>query len=106
MDNATMAPINMSDKSIICYAPTMMTTDGVWEGGNPLEYAFVLFIFQLTLVVLSTRFFVFILKPFYQPRVMAEIMVTSFLFHFLLFPDIIPIRQIVKGGRINSFMRF
>jgi len=81
-----LAPSNVSDVSLICYTPTMTTTNGVWAGDNPLNYSIPLFILQITLVVFVTRFFVFVLKPFHQPRVIAEIMVTSFLFHlfFLL----------------------
>jgi hypothetical protein len=82
MENTTMlAPSNVSDMTIICYTPTMTTTNGVWQGDNPLDYSIPLFVLQITLIVLATRFFVFILKPFHQPRVIAEIMVTSFVFH-------------------------
>ncbi|KAL2347227.1 hypothetical protein Fmac_001227 [Flemingia macrophylla] len=52
----------------------MITTNGVWQGDNPLDYSLPLFILQLALVVLATRIFVFILKPFRQPRVIAEIL--------------------------------
>ncbi|RDX76324.1 Cation/H(+) antiporter 15, partial [Mucuna pruriens] len=69
-----MAPLNISDRSIICYTPTMTTTNGLWQGDNPLDYSLPLFILQLTLVVCATRFIVFILKPFHQPRVIAEIL--------------------------------
>uniref|UniRef100_A0A2C9UQ35 Uncharacterized protein n=2 Tax=Manihot esculenta TaxID=3983 RepID=A0A2C9UQ35_MANES len=65
---------NSSEDAIVCYAPTMITTNGVWQGDNPLDYSLPLFILQLTLVVVTTRFLVFILKPFRQPRVISEIM--------------------------------
>ncbi|WCJ37822.1 cation/hydrogen exchanger 15 [Euphorbia peplus] len=65
---------NETDETIVCYAPTMITTNGVWQGDNPLEYSLPLFILQLTLVVITTRFLVFILKPFRQPRVISEIL--------------------------------
>ncbi|KAF2303743.1 hypothetical protein GH714_022006 [Hevea brasiliensis] len=65
---------NNSEDTIVCYAPTMITTNGVWQGDNPLDYSLPLFILQLTLVVVTTRFLVFILKPFRQPRVISEIM--------------------------------
>ncbi|XP_020202663.1 cation/H(+) antiporter 15 [Cajanus cajan] len=73
-NTTTMAPFDLSNRSIICYTPTMTTTNGLWQGDNPFDYSLPLFIFQLTLVVFATRFFVFILKPFRQPRVIAEIM--------------------------------
>ena len=66
-----------SDTSIICYAPSMITTNGVWQGDNPLDFSLPLFVLQLTLVVLVTRFFVFVLKPFRQPRVISEILVSN-----------------------------
>ncbi|KAK7316946.1 hypothetical protein RJT34_00782 [Clitoria ternatea] len=63
-----------SDDFIVCYAPTMITTNGIWQGDNPLDYSLPLFILQLSLVVAATRLFVFILKPLRQPRVIAEVM--------------------------------
>ncbi|GAV64138.1 Na_H_Exchanger domain-containing protein, partial [Cephalotus follicularis] len=66
--------INKADSTIICYAPTMITTNGIWQGDNPLDYSLPLFILQLTLVVVTTRLLVFLLKPFRQPRVIAEIL--------------------------------
>lgn len=70
-----MADEHTNDTSIICYAPSMITTNGVWQGDNPLDFSLPLFVLQLTLVVLVTRFFVFVLKPFRQPRVISEILV-------------------------------
>lgn len=67
---------NKTDAYIVCYAPTMITTNGIWQGDNPLDYSLPLFILQLTLVVAATRIFVFVLKPFRQPRVIAEILVS------------------------------
>lgn len=66
---------NSSDASIVCYVPTMITTNGIWQGDNPLDYSLPLFILQLTMVVVTTRILVIILKPFRQPRVISEIMV-------------------------------
>ncbi|XP_047161634.1 cation/H(+) antiporter 15-like [Vigna umbellata] len=64
----------MPDKSIICYTPLMVTTNGLWKTNNLLDFSLPLFTLQLTLVVSATRFFVLILKPFHQPRVIAEIL--------------------------------
>ncbi|ESW20256.1 hypothetical protein PHAVU_006G193500 [Phaseolus vulgaris] len=74
MDNTTMTSFNSSDQSIICYTPMKTTTNGLWKGDNPLDYSLPLFTLQLTLVVCATRFFALILKPFNQPRVIAEIL--------------------------------
>ncbi|XP_058749817.1 cation/H(+) antiporter 15-like [Vicia villosa] len=80
MENTTMiAPSNVSDSKLICYTPTMTTTNGVWQGDNPLDFSIPIFILQLTLIVFATRLFVFILKPFHQPRVIAEILGGLFL---------------------------
>ncbi|KAL6986048.1 Cation/H(+) antiporter 15 [Sarracenia purpurea var. burkii] len=65
---------NKTEDLIVCYAPTMITTNGIWQGDNPLNYSLPLFILQLTLVVVTTRILVFILKPFRQPRVISEIL--------------------------------
>ncbi|KAJ8617472.1 hypothetical protein MRB53_013658 [Persea americana] len=64
---------NVSNTQIVCYAPTLITTNGIWRGDNPLAFSLPLFILQLTLVVLTTRTLVFVLKPLRQPRVIAEI---------------------------------
>ncbi|KAJ0039646.1 hypothetical protein Pint_27366 [Pistacia integerrima] len=68
-----MSAANKSDETIVCYAPNMITTNGVWQGDNPLDYSLPLFILQLSMVVVTTRILVFILKPFRQPRVISEI---------------------------------
>lgn len=63
--------------SVVCYSPTLITTNGIWKGSNPLEYSLPLFIIQVILVVVTTRVLVLLLKPLHQPRVVAEIIVTS-----------------------------
>lgn len=80
MDNQLMATANKTVETIVCYAPTMITTNGIWQGDNPLDYSLPLFILQLTLVVVTTRLLVYILKPLRQPRVISEILV-SFIFY-------------------------
>uniref|UniRef100_A0A803PJ13 Cation/H(+) antiporter 15 n=1 Tax=Cannabis sativa TaxID=3483 RepID=A0A803PJ13_CANSA len=65
---------NKTEDTIVCYAPTMITTNGIWQGDNPLDYSLPLFILQLTLIVVTTRTLVVLLKPFRQPRVISEIM--------------------------------
>ncbi|PNY01249.1 cation H(+) antiporter 15-like protein [Trifolium pratense] len=65
---------NTTLDEMVCYSPTMITTNGIWQGDNPLDYALPLFILQVILVVIATRIFVFILKPIRQPRVIAEIL--------------------------------
>nr|XP_043612070.1 cation/H(+) antiporter 15 [Erigeron canadensis] len=69
-----MPPQNASQETIVCYAPLMITTHGIWQGDNPLDYSLSLFLLQLILVVVTTRILVFLLKPFRQPRVISEIL--------------------------------
>ncbi|XP_022143960.1 cation/H(+) antiporter 20 [Momordica charantia] len=49
-------------------------SDGVWQGDNPLHFAFPLLILQSTLILLVTRFLTLLLKPLRQPKVTAEIL--------------------------------
>ncbi|KAI3453514.1 hypothetical protein Pfo_010177 [Paulownia fortunei] len=69
-----VATANKTEQTIVCYAPTMITTNGIWQGDNPLDYSLPLFILQVTLIVVTTRILVLILKPFRQPRVISEIL--------------------------------
>ncbi|XP_051115102.1 cation/H(+) antiporter 15-like [Andrographis paniculata] len=65
---------NKSDMWIVCYAPSMISSNGIWQGDNPLDYSLPLFIVQVILIIFTTRVLVFLLKPFRQPRVIAEIL--------------------------------
>lgn len=49
------------------------TSNGVFQGDNPLDFALPLAILQICLVVVLTRVLAFLLKPLRQPRVIAEI---------------------------------
>ncbi|XP_019155905.1 PREDICTED: cation/H(+) antiporter 15 [Ipomoea nil] len=74
MANVVVKEVLLPKPTVVCYAPTMITTHGIWQGDNPLDYSLPLFILQLTLVVVTTRILVLILKPFRQPRVISEIL--------------------------------
>ncbi|CAK9188586.1 unnamed protein product [Ilex paraguariensis] len=50
------------------------SSDGIWQGDNPLDFAFPLLIVQTTLVFVVSRFLAFLLKPLRQPKVIAEIL--------------------------------
>ncbi|XP_031281350.1 cation/H(+) antiporter 18-like [Pistacia vera] len=56
-----------------CPAAMKPTSNGVFQGDNPLEFALPLAILQICLVVLLTRLLAVVLKPLRQPRVIAEI---------------------------------
>ncbi|KAL3029244.1 hypothetical protein AAZX31_03G153100 [Glycine max] len=55
-------------------ASTITTaSEGAWQGDNPLNHALPLLIVQTILVVFVSRTLAFLLKPFRQPKVVAEI---------------------------------
>ncbi|XP_021286995.1 cation/H(+) antiporter 18-like [Herrania umbratica] len=56
-----------------CPAPMRATSNGLFQGDNPLDYALPLAILQICLVVVLTRILAFLLRPLRQPRVIAEI---------------------------------
>jgi len=49
------------------------SSNGVWQGDNPMDFAFPLLIIQICLVLLVTRTLAYLFKPLRQPRVIAEI---------------------------------
>lgn len=62
-------------------------SNGIWQGDNPLHFAFPLLILQSVLILVLTRFLALLLKPLRQPKVIAEIVVSVhyFLISFSLF---------------------
>ncbi|PIN13278.1 putative K+/H+-antiporter [Handroanthus impetiginosus] len=56
-----------------CPSPMKATSNGVFQGDNPLHYALPLVIIQICLVVFLTRLLAYLLRPLRQPRVIAEI---------------------------------
>ncbi|XP_068326076.1 cation/H(+) antiporter 19-like [Pyrus communis] len=54
-------------------APMKATSNGSFQGENPLDFAIPLLIVQIVLVVVFTRTLAFLLKPLRQPRVIAEV---------------------------------
>ncbi|GAV63526.1 Na_H_Exchanger domain-containing protein [Cephalotus follicularis] len=56
-----------------CPPPMTATSNGVFQGDNPLDYSLPLVILQICIVVVLTRVLAFILRPLRQPRVIAEI---------------------------------
>ncbi|KAM0041403.1 putative cation/H+ exchanger, sodium/solute symporter superfamily [Helianthus debilis subsp. tardiflorus] len=62
----------MASKST-CPAPMKATSEGVFQGNNPLDYALPLVIVQICLVLVLTCVLAYLLKPLRQPRVIAEI---------------------------------
>ncbi|GFZ01476.1 cation/H+ exchanger 17 [Actinidia rufa] len=62
-----------SNATVKCPSPMKATSNGVFQGDNPLDYALPLAILQICLVVVLTRVLAFLLRPLRQPRVIAEI---------------------------------
>ncbi|CAA7037421.1 unnamed protein product [Microthlaspi erraticum] len=56
-----------------CPGPMKATSNGVFQGENPLHHALPLLILQICIVLLLTRVLAFLLRPLRQPRVIAEI---------------------------------
>ncbi|KAG6603666.1 Cation/H(+) antiporter 20, partial [Cucurbita argyrosperma subsp. sororia] len=54
-----------------------IASNGVWQGDNPLHFAFPLLILQSVLILLLSRLLALLLKPLRQPKVIAEIVVSS-----------------------------
>ncbi|XP_045814428.1 cation/H(+) antiporter 18-like [Trifolium pratense] len=57
----------------VCPSPMKSTSNGVFQGDHPLDYALPLAILQICLVLVVTRGLAYLLKPLRQPRVIAEI---------------------------------
>jgi Kef-type K+ transport system membrane component KefB len=56
-----------------CVKLMKTTSNGVWQGDNPMNFALPLLIVQICIVLFVTRTLAFLLKPLRQPRVIAEI---------------------------------
>ncbi|KAK1324259.1 Cation/H(+) antiporter 18 [Acorus calamus] len=59
--------------AMTCPGPMKATSNGFFQGDNPIEFALPLAILQICLVILVTRCLAFLLRPLRQPRVIAEI---------------------------------
>ncbi|KAH6763304.1 cation/H+ exchanger 18 [Perilla frutescens var. hirtella] len=62
-----------SNVTVKCPPPMKATSNGVFQGDNPLHFALPLLIIQICLVLALTRLLAFLLRPLRQPRVIAEI---------------------------------
>ena len=72
-----MAAPGMFANETACYPATMVTTNGIWVGEDPMQFALPAFLFQALIMVLTTRLFMFLLKPFHMPRIFSEFMVIA-----------------------------
>ncbi|PRQ17526.1 putative cation/H+ exchanger [Rosa chinensis] len=62
-----------NNTTVTCPSPMKATSNGVFQGDNPLDFALPLAILQICLVVALTRILAYFLRPLRQPRVIAEI---------------------------------
>ncbi|KAL8556676.1 hypothetical protein ACS0TY_004212 [Phlomoides rotata] len=62
-----------SNGTVKCAPPMKATSNGVFQGDDPLHFALPLLILQICLVVVLTRLLAYLLRPLRQPRVIAEI---------------------------------
>jgi Kef-type K+ transport system membrane component KefB len=53
-------------------AAVKTSSNGVWQGDNPLHFAFPLLILQALLILALSRALAFLLRPLRQPKVIAE----------------------------------
>lgn len=63
-----------------CPAPMKATSNGVFQGDNPIDFALPLAILQIVIVIVLTRVLAYLLRPLRQPRVIAEVIVSFFSF--------------------------
>ncbi|GJM95131.1 hypothetical protein PR202_ga11836 [Eleusine coracana subsp. coracana] len=63
----------MASNGTTCPKPMKATSQGSFQGENPLDFALPLAILQICLVVVVTRGLAYLLRPLRQPRVIAEI---------------------------------
>ncbi|KAL5563516.1 hypothetical protein UlMin_033263 [Ulmus minor] len=59
--------------SNLCAPPMKATSNGAFQGDNPLHFALPLAILQICLVVVVTRVLALLMRPLRQPRVIAEV---------------------------------
>lgn len=67
-----------NNTTVTCPSPMKATSNGVFQGDNPLDFALPLAILQICLVVALTRILAYFLRPLRQPRVIAEIVVSMY----------------------------
>lgn len=68
----------MATPDSTCPPPMKATSNGAFQHENPMDYALPLLIVQICLVVAFTRLIAFLCKPLRQPRVIAEVIVSTF----------------------------
>ncbi|KAF3582271.1 hypothetical protein DY000_02033837 [Brassica cretica] len=63
----------MAANTSACPAFMKATSNGVFQGDNPIDFALPLAILQIVIVIILTRLLAYLLRPLRQPRVIAEV---------------------------------
>lgn len=66
----------MAANTSACPAFMKATSNGVFQGDNPIDFALPLAILQIVIVIILTRLLAYLLRPLRQPRVIAEVIVS------------------------------
>lgn len=69
----------------ICASAHRIHSTGVFTGANPLEFSVPLLLLQVGICAGTTLFSYQLLKPFGQPLIVSQILVTSVFLSFFLF---------------------
>jgi hypothetical protein len=66
-----------SKEEIVCTYPHMVSSDGVWYGDDPFDFAAPVFLVQITIFFFASRFIFVLLKPLRQSIITAQVLVSS-----------------------------
>lgn len=70
----------LTNKTMFCHDPSMINSNGIWHGKNPLLSSVPLLLTQLTLISLASKTAEICLRPLGQSSIVSQILV-SITFH-------------------------
>uniref|UniRef100_A0A7N2L2N1 Uncharacterized protein n=1 Tax=Quercus lobata TaxID=97700 RepID=A0A7N2L2N1_QUELO len=91
--------VSNATAGLTCPSPMKPTSNGIFQGDDPLQFSLPLAIMQICLVVVVTWGQAFIQKPLRQPRVIAEIIAKGFIGTFLQLQHLV-------GTALSGFGRY
>lgn len=65
-----------------CLVLNITSSNGIWQGDNPFTESLPLFVTQLATILIVTRFLYHLLKPFHQPRIISDMLVSCILHEY------------------------
>ncbi|XP_008231706.1 PREDICTED: cation/H(+) antiporter 15-like [Prunus mume] len=92
------------DELRACYNKTISPT-GLWRVENPLMQALPVTVIKLVMAMVSTRLAMLLLKPFYQPRIVADILGGFLMSRNMrgdLYPQLFPISNTVVAETLAN----